>query len=140
MSARACSGAAARQASSENPDTVFSPNRLRTSTLPSSPAEAPKTTARPDGASSPRHRRSVSPPPDNAVAHGRDGHPVYRFWHGHISALIAAQRPGADAEMIAHLLLGSLHSEPVLTQLAAEGPARLTAAMRTLAGAVLSAP
>jgi hypothetical protein len=42
--------------------------------------------------------------------------------------------------MIAHLLLGSLHSEPVLTQLAAEGPARLTAAMRALAGAVLSAP
>jgi AcrR family transcriptional regulator len=83
---------------------------------------------------------AAEPPPDNAVARGRDGHPVYRFWHGHISALIAAQRPGADAEMIAHLLLGSLHSEPVLTQLAAEGPARLTAAMRTLAAAVLSPP
>jgi AcrR family transcriptional regulator len=80
------------------------------------------------------------PPPDQAVARTQDGHPVYRFWHGHISALIAAQRPGADAEMIAHILLGSLHSEPVLTQLAAEGPARLTAAIRTLAGAVLTAP
>ena len=73
-------------------------------------------------------------------ARDRDGHPVYRFWHGHISALIAAQRPGADAEMIAHLLLGSLHSEPVLAQLAAEGPARLTAAIRALAPAVLDAP
>ena len=30
--------------------------------------------------------------------HGhRDDHPVYRFWHGHISALIAAQRPDVDA-------------------------------------------
>jgi AcrR family transcriptional regulator len=83
---------------------------------------------------------AAEPPPDKAVARGRDGHPVYRFWHGHISALIAAQRPGADAEMIAHILLGSLHSEPVLAQLAAEGPARLSAAIRALAGAVLSPP
>lgn len=82
----------------------------------------------------------AEPPPDKAVARGRDGHPVYRFWHGHISALIAAQRPGADAEMIAHILLGSLHSEPVLAQLAAEGPARLSAAIRALADAVLSPP
>ena len=71
-----------------------------------------------------------------AVSH-RDDHPVYRFWHGHISALIAAQRPEADAEMTAHLLLGTLHSEPILAQLAAEGPARLAAAMRALALAVL---
>ncbi len=83
---------------------------------------------------------AAEPPPDKAVARGRDGHPVYRFWHGHISALIAAQRPGADAEMIAHILLGSLHSEPVLAQLAAEGPARLSAAIRALADAVLSPP
>jgi hypothetical protein len=39
--------------------------------------------------------------------------------------------------MTAHLLLGALHSEPILAQLAAEGPARLTAAMRSLALAVL---
>jgi AcrR family transcriptional regulator len=70
----------------------------------------------------------------------RDDHPVYRFWHGHISTLIAALRPGADAEMTAHLLLGSLHSEPILAQLAAEGPARLTAAMRALVLAVVGAP
>lgn len=67
-------------------------------------------------------------------------HPLYRFWHGHISALIAAQRPGLDAEMIAHLMLGSLHSEPILNQLAAEGPERLSSAMRAVACAVLDAP
>ena len=39
--------------------------------------------------------------------------------------------------MIAHLLLGAGHSEPVMAQLAAEGPERLTAAMHTLACAVL---
>jgi AcrR family transcriptional regulator len=75
-----------------------------------------------------------------AVARDHHGHPVYRFWHGHISALIAAQRPGADAEMIAHLMLGALHSEPILAQLTAAGPARLSAAMRALACALLDTP
>jgi AcrR family transcriptional regulator len=70
----------------------------------------------------------------------RDDHPVYRFWHGHISMLIAAQRPDVDAEMIAHVLLGSLHSEPILDCLAADGPARPAAAVRALACAVLDAP
>ncbi len=69
----------------------------------------------------------------------RDDHPVYRFWHGHISALIAAQRPDLDAEMIAHVLLGALHSEPILDSLAADGPARPAAAVRTLACGVLDA-
>jgi AcrR family transcriptional regulator len=83
---------------------------------------------------------------DAAVGEGtardghRDDHPVYRFWHGHISMLISAQRPDVDAEMIAHVLLGSLHSEPVLACLAAEGPARPAAAVRALACAVLDTP
>ena len=70
----------------------------------------------------------------------RDDHPVYRFWHGHISALIAAQRPDVDAEMIAHVLLGALHSEPILACLAADGPARPAAAVSALARAILDAP
>jgi hypothetical protein len=70
----------------------------------------------------------------------RDDHPVYRFWHWHITTLIAAQRPDADAEMIAHVLLGALHSEPILACLAADGPARPAAAVRALARAILDAP
>jgi AcrR family transcriptional regulator len=70
----------------------------------------------------------------------RNDHPVYRFWHSHISTLIAAQRPEADAEMIAHVLLGALHSEPILACLTADGPARPAAAFRALACAVLDAP
>ncbi len=70
----------------------------------------------------------------------RDKHPVYRFWHHHISGLIAAQRPDADADMMAHLLLGSLHGEPVLNELATSGPDRLSAALRSLACSVLDAP
>jgi AcrR family transcriptional regulator len=75
--------------------------------------------------------------PAAAGKNARDDHPVYRFWHGHISGLIAAQRPDVDAEMIAHVLLGALHSEPILTCLAADGPARPAAAVRALACAVL---
>jgi AcrR family transcriptional regulator len=92
---------------------------------------------------------SAEPPParkDAAAGKGtaegghQDDHPVYRFWHGHISTLIAAQRPDVDAEMIAHVLLGALHSEPILDCLAADGPARASAAVRALARAVLDAP
>ncbi len=83
-------------------------------------------------------------PPAGAVSHDsageRDKHPVYSFWHRHISGLIAAQRPDADAGLIAHILLGSLHSEPLLSELTAGGPARLTAAMQAIVCAVLDAP
>ncbi len=87
----------------------------------------------------PLYSAAAEPATSEKTAHGRNDHPVYRFWHDHISSLIAAQRPDADAEMIAHILLGALHSEPVLAQLAAEGPERLTAALHTLARAVLDA-
>lgn len=82
---------------------------------------------------------AAEPAPADKGGH-HDDHPVYRFWHGHISTLIAAQRPDVDAEMIAHVLLGALHSEPILASLAADGPARPAAAVRTLACAVLDAP
>jgi hypothetical protein len=83
---------------------------------------------------------AAEPPAQERAPQHRDDHPVYRFWHGHISALIAAQRPGADAEMIAHIMLGGLHSEPILVQLTTEGPERFASAMRALACAVLDAP
>jgi AcrR family transcriptional regulator len=86
---------------------------------------------------------TAGPPPHPAGADAgqdRRKHPVYEFWHGHISALIAAQRPDADTDLIAHLMLGALHSEPILGELASSGPGRLAAALRALAAAVLDAP
>jgi AcrR family transcriptional regulator len=77
--------------------------------------------------------------PAQPARNHQDDHPVYRFWHGHLSTLMAAQRPDVDADLIAHVMLGALHSEPILNELAA-GPARLSAAMRTLAAAVMDAP
>jgi AcrR family transcriptional regulator len=82
----------------------------------------------------------ADPPAGRPGIQERDDHPVYWFWHGHVSALISAERPGADADLIAHLMLGAIHSEPVLARLASDGPERLSAAMRALACAVLDAP
>jgi AcrR family transcriptional regulator len=65
--------------------------------------------------------------------------PAYGFWHAHLSALIASQRPDADADLTAHLLLGALHSEPVLSRLATEGPDHVTIAIQALAVAALDA-
>jgi AcrR family transcriptional regulator len=68
-----------------------------------------------------------------------EGKPVYSFWHGHLSALLAAERPDLDADLTAHLILGTLHSDPVLVRLAADGPERMVAALRTLVEALIDA-
>ena len=84
----------------------------------------------------------VAPPPSHEQqSEGTQAeHPVYRFWHGHISSLIAAQRSDIDAETIAHVLLGSLHSDAILNQLTVQGPDALAAAMRAMVCAILDAP
>lgn len=74
-----------------------------------------------------------------------EGRPmVYPLWHGHLSALLAAQRPDIDAGLTAHLILGALHSEPILARLTADGPGEgateVAAAMRAMARSILDAP
>jgi AcrR family transcriptional regulator len=65
---------------------------------------------------------------------------VYQFWHGHITTLIAEERPGLDAELLAHILLATLQSGPILRLLErGEGP-RLTDSLHTLIAALLNAP
>jgi len=81
---------------------------------------------------------AASPEPGPGTEPARK--PVYEFWHGHLSALLAAEQPGVDADMMAHLVLGTLHSEPVLARLAADGPERVAAALRTMIEALLRAP
>jgi len=80
---------------------------------------------------------------DHAAAtqrHGaHDEHPVYVFWHGHLAGLIAAQAPDTDADLLAHLVLGSMHSEPVLGMLRRGESARIAAGLRVLAAGLLPA-
>lgn len=68
--------------------------------------------------------------------HG-DDHPVYTFWHGHISELIAAERPDLDAPLLADLLLAGLQAEPILRLLERGETERLARGLRTLAAAIL---
>jgi len=68
------------------------------------------------------------------------GKPVYSFWHTHLRTLLATQRPDVDADLIAHLVLGSLHSEPVLARMTAEGPDRVATALRVMVQSLLDAP
>jgi AcrR family transcriptional regulator len=68
--------------------------------------------------------------------HGEDN-PVYLFWHGHISELIAAQRPDLDAAVLADLLLAGLQAAPILRLLQRGESARLATSLCLLAGALL---
>ncbi|MEV1315165.1 TetR/AcrR family transcriptional regulator [Micromonospora arborensis] len=62
----------------------------------------------------------------------REAHPVYRSWHGHISQLVHQQRPDLDADMLAHVLLATLHSEPILNALERGDGNRLDRTLRDL--------
>ncbi|BCY08083.1 TetR/AcrR family transcriptional regulator [Actinoplanes sp. L3-i22] len=67
----------------------------------------------------------------------REEHPVYRAWHGHIAALAGQERPDLDADMLAHVLLASVHSEPVLGVLASGAGDRLDRTLRDLVTALI---
>ncbi|MDH6140006.1 AcrR family transcriptional regulator [Kitasatospora sp. GP30] len=67
----------------------------------------------------------------------RGAHPVYQEWHTHLSALIAEQRPDLDADLVAHLLLGALQSDPVLCLLERGEGRRLADTLRELATGLL---
>lgn len=75
-----------------------------------------------------------------AAPHGdgpREAHPVYRFWHDHIAALITEERPELDADMLAHVLLATMHSEPILEALGRGDAARLDRTLRDVVTALL---
>ena len=57
---------------------------------------------------------------------------LYQVWHQHVSSLIAQARPDLDAELLGHLLLGSLHSDLVLHLLRRGETERLTATLHEL--------
>jgi hypothetical protein len=80
-----------------------------------------------------------------SIAHRRgdeqdDQHPLHVFWQGHIAGLLAEARPDLDGELLAQVLLGGLRSDVVVQLVASGGAARLGAALRTTADALLAAP
>ena len=65
---------------------------------------------------------------------------VYHDWHAHISDLIAQARPGLDAELLADLLLSSLHSDLARHLMARGQTERVTATLHQLITALLTPP
>jgi len=62
--------------------------------------------------------------------------PVYLFWHGHVAALLGSARPGIDAELQAHVILGTLHEQPLVRLLRDGESRRVAAALRQLVAAL----
>ncbi|MCL9792751.1 TetR/AcrR family transcriptional regulator [Frankia sp. AgKG'84/4] len=85
--------------------------------------------------------------PDRATKSAEPSHaatgearPVYDVWHSHISALIAEERADLDADLVAHVLLSSLHSDPILRLLENNEGHRLATALRAITTALLAMP
>jgi len=74
---------------------------------------------------------------EQACAADKHQDPTYRRWHDHLTVLIGQIRPDADAEFLAHMLLGSFDAELVRQVTARGGVDRLRAAVRDLANAVV---
>ncbi|WP_030435895.1 TetR/AcrR family transcriptional regulator [Actinoplanes subtropicus] len=67
-----------------------------------------------------------------------DPPPLHAIWHRHIAGLLHEARPGLDADVTAHLILASLHSDPIQRLVVTgEGAARVAAGLRTLITGVL---
>ena len=63
---------------------------------------------------------------------GRLSDPTYLTWHAHVSGLIAEAAPALDADLIAHLLFGALHSELMLQLLRSGETTRLATGLRSM--------
>ncbi|MFF2013219.1 TetR/AcrR family transcriptional regulator [Streptomyces sp. NPDC058195] len=75
--------------------------------------------------------------PRDVQEDSREQHSVYGLWHGHISALITEERPALDAELLAHVLLGSLQNGPIVHLLGQGETQRLARSLRLLVTGVL---
>ncbi|WP_240506641.1 TetR/AcrR family transcriptional regulator [Thermoactinospora rubra] len=61
---------------------------------------------------------------------------AYRFWHRHVAILLAEARPGADADVLAHVLLAALAAEAAGVMREEYGEARVRAAVATVIDAL----
>lgn len=62
---------------------------------------------------------------------------AYRFWHRHVAILLAAARPGVDADALAHAVLAPLAAEHLHAVVAEQGAERVRDAALDLVAGVL---
>jgi AcrR family transcriptional regulator len=58
--------------------------------------------------------------------------PIYLSWHAHVAGLLASASPTLDADLTAHLLLGSLHSDLMIHLLRTGESHRLATGLRSM--------
>lgn len=75
---------------------------------------------------------------EKAAEEERQASDVYQYWHRHVSRLIAQARPELNAELLAHILLGALHSDLVVHLVRRGDTDRLTATLHELVGSLLT--
>lgn len=75
-----------------------------------------------------------------AEVFSRQANSAYRDWHAHASALISEARPDLDAELLADLLLTSLHSDLARHLMSRGETGRLTATLRQVTTILLTRP
>ncbi|GAB3910233.1 TetR/AcrR family transcriptional regulator [Kibdelosporangium lantanae] len=63
---------------------------------------------------------------------------MYQAWHQHVKTLLTESRPDLDAELLAHILLGALHSDLVLHLLRRGETARLRKTLHQLVASLAS--
>jgi AcrR family transcriptional regulator len=75
---------------------------------------------------------------EKAAEGERQAGDVYQYWHRHVGGLIAQARPELDAELLAHILLGALHSDLVVHLVRHGDTDRLAATLHELVGSLLT--
>ena len=74
---------------------------------------------------------------ERACAKDKYGDPSYQFWHRHLSALFADERPDLDADFLAHALLAVFDGDLIRHLTPADDPRRFVRSLRQMALALL---
>ncbi|GAA4937542.1 AcrR family transcriptional regulator [Nonomuraea thailandensis] len=74
---------------------------------------------------------------EQACAEDRYDDPSYRFWHAHLSALFAAERPDLDADFLSHALLAVFDGDLIRHLTPPGDPRRFTRSVQETAAALL---
>jgi AcrR family transcriptional regulator len=77
---------------------------------------------------------------EQACAEDKYADPSYRFWHGHLCSLIAAERPDLDADFLAHALLATFDGDLIRHLTRPGEPRRFTRSVQSMAAALLDRP
>jgi AcrR family transcriptional regulator len=75
---------------------------------------------------------------EEAAQEDRQASDVYQYWHRHVRTLITQARPELDAELLAHIFLGALHSDLVVHLVRRGDTDRLRATLHELVGSLLA--